>query len=54
MRAEMYLGSWILDLGERVCMDWIGLVQDGDKLRELVNVVINHWVPSIRCWEIVE
>jgi hypothetical protein len=27
-------------------VDWIGLAQDGDKWRALVNVVMNLWVPS--------
>jgi hypothetical protein len=26
-------------------VDWIGLAQDKDKWRTLVNAVINHWVP---------
>jgi hypothetical protein len=25
-------------------VDWIGLAQDGDKWRALVNVVMNIWV----------
>jgi hypothetical protein len=34
-----------IDLGE-ICwyvMDWIGLAQDKDKWRALVNMVMNHW-----------
>jgi hypothetical protein len=31
-------------------MDWIGLVQDRDQWRVLVNMVIS----SIKCWEILE
>jgi hypothetical protein len=27
------------------CVDWIGLAQDGDKWRALVNVVMNLRVP---------
>jgi hypothetical protein len=36
-----------MDLGEieRGGMDWIGLAQDGDKWRALVNSVMNLWVP---------
>jgi hypothetical protein len=36
-----------MDLKEAGCgtMDWIGLAQDGDKLRALVNAVMNLRVP---------
>jgi len=36
-----------MDLQEVGCgyMDWIGLVQDRDKWRMLVSVVMNLWVP---------
>jgi hypothetical protein len=36
-----------MDFQEDVCeaMDWIEMTQDGDRLRELVNVVINLRVP---------
>jgi hypothetical protein len=36
-----------LDLGEIEwgCLDWIGLAQDRDSWRDLVNVVMNLWVP---------
>jgi hypothetical protein len=29
----------------RGVIDWIGLAQDKDKWRTLVNVVMNFWVP---------
>jgi hypothetical protein len=36
-----------MDLQEVGCggMDWIGLAQDGDRWRELVNAVMNLQVP---------
>jgi predicted small integral membrane protein len=36
-----------IDLGEMGWgdVDWIGLVQDRDKWRALVNAVMNVWVP---------
>jgi hypothetical protein len=36
-----------LDLGEVGWSDvaWIGLAQDRDKLRALVNAVMNLWIP---------
>jgi hypothetical protein len=36
-----------MDLGEVGWgdVDWIGLAQDWDKCRALVNVVMNLWVP---------
>ena len=36
-----------MDLQEVGCggTDWIKMAQDRDRLRELVNVVINLWVP---------
>jgi hypothetical protein len=36
-----------MDLGEAGCgdVDWIGLAQDRNRLRALVNLVLNHWVP---------
>ena len=27
------------------CMDWIEVAQDKDRWRELVNAVLNLWVP---------
>jgi hypothetical protein len=33
-------------------MDWIGLAQDRDQGRALVNTVMN--LGSIKCWEILE
>jgi hypothetical protein len=36
-----------MDFGEKVCsgVDWIGLAQDRDKLRALMNVVMNLQAP---------
>jgi hypothetical protein len=36
-----------MDLQEVGCgsMGWIGLAQDKDRLREIVNAVMNLWVP---------
>jgi hypothetical protein len=36
-----------MDLGETDLsgMDWIGLAQDMDNWRTLVNAVMNFWVP---------
>jgi hypothetical protein len=36
-----------MDLGEVECSDvvWIGLAQDKNRWRALVNVVVNLWVP---------
>jgi hypothetical protein len=34
-------------------VDWTGLAQDTDKLRSLVNAVMNL-AGSIKCWESVE
>jgi hypothetical protein len=36
-----------MDLGEIGCggVDWIGLAQDRDQWRTLVNAVMNLWVP---------
>jgi hypothetical protein len=36
-----------IDFGEKVCsgVDWIGLAQDRDKLRALMNVVMNLQAP---------
>jgi hypothetical protein len=36
--------KWILDRGWDG-MDWIGLTQDSDQWRALVNIVMNLWVP---------
>jgi hypothetical protein len=33
-----------MDLFEIPGVDWIGLAQDGDKWRALVNAVMNLWV----------
>jgi hypothetical protein len=35
-------------------MDWIGLAQDRDQRRALLNMVLNLRVGSIKCWEILE
>jgi hypothetical protein len=44
-----------MDLGEVGWgdVDWIGLAQDRDKWRVLVNAVRNIWV-SIKSWETIE
>jgi hypothetical protein len=36
-----------MDIGEIACcdVDWIGLAQDRDKLRALVNAVMNLLIP---------
>jgi hypothetical protein len=34
-------------------VDWIGLVQDWDRWRALMNSVMNFW-GFIKCWEIIE
>jgi len=48
LREEDHLGTqgW-MGLQEVGCwgMDWIGLVQVKDSWREIVNAVMNHWVP---------
>jgi hypothetical protein len=44
-----------MDLGEVGWgdVDWIGLAQDRNRWRALVNAVMNLW-GSIKCWETVE
>jgi hypothetical protein len=44
-----------MDLGERGWggVDWIGLVQNRNKQRGLVNTVMNQFC-SIKCWKIIE
>jgi hypothetical protein len=44
-----------MDIGELGWggMDWIGLAQDRDQWRALVNVVMNLR-GSIKCWEVLE
>jgi hypothetical protein len=42
----------LLEIG-RGGVDWIGLAQDGDKCRALVNEVMNLRA-SIKCWETIE
>jgi hypothetical protein len=34
-------------------VDWIGLAQDRNRWRAVVNSVLNHWV-SMKCWETIE
>jgi hypothetical protein len=43
----MWADNIKMDLGEIGWgdMDWIGLAQDRDKWRALVNAVMNLWVP---------
>jgi hypothetical protein len=44
-----------MDLGEVGSADvyWIGLAQDRDRWRALVNAVMNLW-GSNKCWEVLE
>jgi hypothetical protein len=41
-------GMWVdnIKMDRLGWCDWIGLAQDRDKWRPLVNLVMNHWVAS--------
>jgi hypothetical protein len=55
-RKRRWVDNIKMDLGEIGWggVDWIGLAQDRDKRRALLNPVMKLRVTYVQCWEIIE